>query len=107
MLVDSLDQANRQLLDDIALSVIEANFDESRSMEYLRSIRESLYHADTPVVMARFRDCMHSEVLRHTFAVMKNSGTICAYVESDGDNEAFRTRLSQVVEDELVLNHKN
>lgn len=84
--------------------IVGVHFDESRAMELIAWLRQE--RPNMPIVMVRLKHSDFEETFRRTARALKKVGSICSYLELEGDKgwrEKIQKALRKCVDLEISL----
>jgi DNA-binding NtrC family response regulator len=85
----TMQQAEKLIAQDgIDMFVIGIHFDESRSVELVKLIRQNSKYKTTPILMLRVTPSEMAHFIKQTMDAMKHLWSITDYLELEGDPDA-------------------
>lgn len=101
----SLRQAHRLLIEDgIDLIIATIDFDDSKAIELLRSLRHKGHHKNTPFILYRDAPCILTKEVRAMFSALQKFYSPAVYIEVDdpeGDEEALKQAVYKCLASQL------
>ena len=74
--------------------IVGVHFDESRAMELIAWLRQE--RPNTPIIMVRLKPSDFEETFRRTAKALKKVGSICSYLELEGDT-LWQTKIQKAL----------
>jgi response regulator RpfG family c-di-GMP phosphodiesterase len=97
----TLSQAEQLIIEDgIDMCLISVHFDDSRSVDLIRLIRESKHHKHTPICVLRLLPTQNAAYLKQTMTTIQLTQEIGEYLELN-DDPAFAEKIKIAVQQQL------